>query len=96
MDFEIRFRPSGRRVRVPAGSVLIDAARRAGLPVASSCGAEGLCGRCGVEVLAGGAALAPESPQERRAKLRNRVDAPLRLACRTRVVADLEVTAPYW
>jgi uncharacterized 2Fe-2S/4Fe-4S cluster protein (DUF4445 family) len=96
VDFEIRFLPSERRVRVPAGTTLLDAARRAALPVASACGAEALCGRCGLALLAGGEALAPESPEERRTKLRNRVDPSLRLACRTRIVADLEVTASYW
>lgn len=92
----MRFLPSGRCVRVARGTPLIAAVRRAALPVASACGADGLCGRCGLRVVAGADALAPESADERDAKLRNRVDPELRLACRTPVLADLEVTAPYW
>jgi uncharacterized 2Fe-2S/4Fe-4S cluster protein (DUF4445 family) len=96
VDFELRFLPSGRRVRVLRGTTLLDAARRAELPVASACGAGALCGRCGLDVVTGGSRLESETQDELRAKRRNRVDPGLRLACRTAVVADLEVTAPYW
>lgn len=96
VDCEVRFLPSKRRVRVPSGTTLLDAVRRASLPVASACGAEALCGRCGLTVLSGDGALAAETREERSAKQRNRVDPALRLGCRTRVVADLKVTAPYW
>ena len=78
------------------GTLLLDAARRAALPVASACGAEALCGRCGLEVRRGAASLDDETPEELLAKRRNRVPSELRLACRTAVRADLEVSAPYW
>jgi ferredoxin len=96
VDFCIRFQPSGRAVRVAAGSSLLEAARRAGLSIASACGGEALCGRCGVSVLAGESALPPEGEPEARAKRRNRVPAGQRLACRVAVSSDLEVTASYW
>ncbi len=85
-----------KSVTVPTGGLLIDAIARAALPLASACGADGLCGRCGVTVLAGESALAPETQDELRIKSRNRIDRQLRLACRTRVTADLEITASYW
>jgi ferredoxin len=90
----VRFEPSGRRVAVPAGSTILVAAREAGLPLARGCGAEGLCGRCGVRILSG--AVAPESAGESAAKGRNRVDPALRLACRVRVQDEVTVTAAYW
>lgn len=96
MTAEVRFRPSGQRLRVAPGTSLLDAARRAGLPVASACGALGLCGRCGMQVLEGGAQLSAETPDESRVKRRNRIAPELRLACRVRVANDIEVTAPYW
>ena len=96
MTAEVCFRPSGRRLRVAPGTSLLDAARRAGLPVASACGAEGLCGRCGMQVLGGGAQLPAETPDESRVKQRNRIAPELRLACRVIVAGDIEVTAPYW
>lgn len=85
-----------KTVTVPTGSTLIGAIARAGLPLASACGADGLCGRCGVAILAGESALEPETADELRIKSRNRIDPKLRLACRTLVTADLEITASYW
>jgi len=96
MDPLVHFPSRDRSVRVPVGTPLIDAVREAGLPLARSCGGEGLCGRCGVRVLEGGAEVAAEAPDESRAKERNRVDPELRLACRVRVHADLAVAASYW
>ena len=88
------FRPGGRSADVKKGTLLIDAVRGAGLPIASPCGDDLICGRCGVRILSG--SVTREAPVERRAKLRNRVDAALRLACAVRVHDDLEITAEYW
>jgi len=96
VDALIRFQPSGRTLRVAKGTTLLEAARRAGLPMASACGADGLCARCGVRVLAGGTSLSPETEAERRQKRRNRIDPALRLACRAAATGDVEVTAGYW
>jgi adenylate cyclase len=91
---EIRFEPSGARIRVPAGTSLLEAARLAGLPVASACGADGICARCGLEILEG--AVAAPSEREQTLKQRNRIHPQMRLACRIRLCGDLTVTAPYW
>lgn len=100
MDVEVWFRPSAGtrsgRARVPAGATLLEAARRAGLPLASGCGADGICGRCGVRVLSGAGGLTPETESETRVKQRNRVEPGLRLACRTRAVGTVEITASHW
>ena len=96
MDFLIRFEPCHRSLRVPAGTTLLEAARQAGLPVASSCGADGVCGRCGLEILAGVDRVGVEGERERLIKQRNRVDPKLRLSCLVDIGADLAVTAPYW
>ena len=92
----IRFQPSGRELRVERGTTLLEAARRAGLPVASACGAAGICSRCGVRVLAGAQGLSPETELEARQKQRNRIDPSLRLACRAEAFGDVEVTTGYW
>ena len=96
MDCVIRFMPDGREIEVPEGTPLLDAARRPGLPVASACGGDGACGRCGMKVLAGAEALDPEGEIERTAKRRNRVDDELRLACLVPLRGHLTVTASYW
>lgn len=93
----IRFLPSERRVEIDAGAMtLLDATLAAGLPIASACGAEGACARCGLEIVEGGSSLAPENERERRIKERNRIDPKHRLACRVRPEGDLTVRAGYW
>jgi adenylate cyclase len=97
MRCEIRFLPSGRSVRVAPGSLtLLEATRRAGLPIASACSEAGACARCGLEIVAGAAELEAESDREATIKARNRIDPTLRLACRIRPRADLTVRATYW
>lgn len=88
--------PTGRLARAWPGATLLEIIARAGLPIARACGGDGLCGRCGVRVLAGGEALPTEGAAEARAKRRNRIDPDLRLACRVVPVGDLVVTAPGW
>jgi adenylate cyclase len=92
----VHFVPSDRKVCVPRGTSLLEAVRRAGLPIARACSGDGACGRCGLRILVGGETVAGESPGEVRAKARNRVDADVRLACRIGVDRDLTVTSPYW
>lgn len=75
---------------------LLEATRAVGLPIASACGENGACARCGLEVLAGASALEPESDREKRIKQRNRIDPELRLACRVRPRGDVTVRAGYW
>ncbi len=96
MECVVRFLPSEREIRVPAGTTLLEAARRAGLPVASACGADGICARCGLAILEGGERLPCQSEREARIKSANRIDDSLRLACLIQLDCDLVVTAPYW
>lgn len=92
----VRFLPAAIEVEVPAGTTLLDAAIAAGLPVARSCGADGVCARCGLAILEGGEHLSPERADETRIKQRNRVDERLRLACRATIHGDVTATALYW
>ena len=49
----IVFTPSGRRGEVEPGTPVLDAARRLGVDLDSTCGGRGICGRCQVEVSEG-------------------------------------------
>lgn len=93
---KVSFQPSGRSLVVPAGTTLLEAVVGAGLPIARGCGADGLCGRCGVLLLAGADAVDPESDEESATKRRNRIDPAVRLACRTHAHGDVQLTASYW
>ena len=96
MRARVRFEPSGRTVDVETGTLLLDAARAAGLPGARACGASGLCARCALVIVDEAGGLVAASEDETRAKQRNRVSDALRLACKTTVEGDLVVTAEYW
>lgn len=89
--------PSERTLEIEAGEMtLLEATRAAGLPIASACGENGACARCGLEILTGAAALDRESEREQRIKQRNRIEPALRLACRVRPRGDVTVRAGYW
>ena len=45
-EVQLTFLPEGERVRAPAGSTLLSAAKAAGVDLASLCGGDGLCGKC--------------------------------------------------
>ena len=97
MRCQIRFLPSNRALEIEAGEMtLLEATRAVGLPIASACGENGACARCGLEVLEGGDALPPQTEREARIKARNRIDATLRLACRVHPRGDMTVRATYW
>ena len=89
----VRFQPSGVEVEVEVGTTLYRAAVRAGLAVATACREEGWCGRCGLRVRG---ELSPESADEVRVKVDQRVDPELRLSCVTEVRGDVEASADYW
>ena len=48
MSFKAIFRPSGKEVTVEAGTRITEAARLAGVDIATPCGGTGRCGRCTV------------------------------------------------
>ena len=90
--FEVDFEPAGRRVRVESGTQLLEAARSAGVGLASVCGGDGTCGRCRVVVMEG--ALPDPSDADRRALSRTEIARGERLACRVPVASDLKVHIP--
>ena len=97
MPVTIRFLPSERSVEMDAGEMtLLEATRVAGLPIASACGENGACARCGLLILEGRESLEVETERETRIKQRNRIDSKQRLACRVRPQESLCVRATYW
>jgi uncharacterized 2Fe-2S/4Fe-4S cluster protein (DUF4445 family) len=87
--YNVHFEPTGLQVQVPAGTVLLDAAHKAGIYLNSICGGDGYCGKCKVTIDAGQFQSRPTTlltPDEIR---RNVV-----LACQTEVHSDMKVTVP--
>ncbi len=87
----VRFLPADAVVQVPTGTLIIEAARRAGLDLNMPCGGQGRCGRCAVLVRDGAAAV------RRRVTLRLSPDdlaAGYALACQSVIEGDATIEIP--
>jgi uncharacterized 2Fe-2S/4Fe-4S cluster protein (DUF4445 family) len=86
---KVHFDPSGLKVEVGEGAILLDAAHKAGLYLSSVCGGDGHCGKCKVVVDEGRFQAEPTSLLTA-AEMRDKVV----LACQTKVLSDMTVTVP--
>jgi uncharacterized 2Fe-2S/4Fe-4S cluster protein (DUF4445 family) len=83
------FEPSGLKIEVSTGTVLLEAARKAGVYLTSICGGDGYCGKCKVSIDEGQFQSRPTTlltPSE--------IQQNIVLACQTKVLSDLIVTVP--
>jgi len=88
---DLVFEPGTRRVRVPAGVSVFDAASWNGIAIDSTCGGHGTCKKCKVRMLEG---AVPPSPLDSRAFSPDEVRGGWRLACRALAGADATVEVP--
>ncbi|MBI5531223.1 MAG: (2Fe-2S)-binding protein [Deltaproteobacteria bacterium] len=88
----VRFEPWGRVFVVKRGGSLLRAARRARLPISSSCRGEGICLACRVRVLQGAENLSPPAARETAAGM----GGDERLACMACVFGPVTITTSYW
>ncbi len=88
-EFEVRFDSQREPIRAPAGTLLSEVARRAGIEIHQPCGGQGRCGRCAVVV---------ESGQVRRRSVlrlsKSDIDAGYALACQTVIEGDAAIAVP--
>jgi uncharacterized 2Fe-2S/4Fe-4S cluster protein (DUF4445 family) len=88
-EYSVTFNSASSPVRVQKGSLLVDAARLAGIDVFQPCGGQGRCGRCIVQV--------NEGVVRRRSTLRltaEDIADGYALACQTVVEGDVRITVP--
>ena len=90
------FVPLARTAEAKENETILDAARRAGVPLGNSCGAIGVCARCAVRVLSGAEHLTAPTEIESRVAERRKLDPDERLACQAVVNGDCSVTTTYW
>ena len=90
------FIPLGITADARPNETVLDAARRAGVPLGNSCGSVGVCGRCRVRVLAGAETLSAPTTIEIRVSAQRGFAADERLACQAVVGGDVGVTTGYW
>ncbi len=103
-EARVVFLPSGRRGAVESGTSVLDAARRLGVDLDSTCGGRGICGRCQVEVSEGehakhgivsrSSSLSPPTDAERSYGGERPLGAGRRLGCLARVTGDVVVDVP--
>jgi 2Fe-2S ferredoxin len=92
----VSFPPLGRAAEAKANETVLDAARRAAVPLGNSCGGVGICARCRVRVVEGPEALAPMTSVETRVTQQRGFGPDERLACQAVVQGDCAVTTSYW
>ncbi|MCE5169573.1 (2Fe-2S)-binding protein [Paenibacillus profundus] len=96
MGTRVRFEPQGIEIEMKHAVSLLDAARRAGVPVRTRCDGKAGCLMCKVDVEGDERLLTPPSPPEMR-KLGVDSTQGLRLACQVRVSGQegaITVTVP--
>jgi len=91
----IRCMPFDVTVEVPAGTSLLEAIRQAGLPLKASCGGEGHCGECVVQVIDGTAGVTFET-RPSAALSKELAGEGYVLACITTVTDDITVDLPHF
>jgi len=88
-ECKIIYHPHGREINVPQGESLIRAALQAGVHINASCGGEGVCGKCRVQVETGSV----EGGISERIS-QDDIDKGFRLACLCKVKEDTEIRIP--
>jgi len=92
MSVEVTFWPAGKTIKVKPGTTLLDAARRAGVPIRTRCGGKAACFMCKVSIRPG-SDLLPIGDQERR-KLSGLDEQNIRLSCQAKVRGKTEADIP--
>ncbi|MCM8801466.1 MAG: ASKHA domain-containing protein [Candidatus Omnitrophica bacterium] len=87
--FKVTFYPDNKTVEVEKGKSILSCALTAGIYINSSCGGEGICGRCKVIVKQGQVLTQPTGRLSIEERRRN-----VYLACLTTVQSDLEIEIP--
>jgi len=90
-EIKVTFQPTGRSVYVLPGTLLLEAAGRAGIVLQTPCGGRGTCGKCRVKILDG---ECPSSAPAESALSSEHVQQGYRLACQTYIDKPLVVEIP--
>jgi uncharacterized 2Fe-2S/4Fe-4S cluster protein (DUF4445 family) len=88
---EVRYLPFDRTTRVPPGTTLFSAAHWIGLPIDSTCGGRGTCGKCKVRVVQG--LRDPETADHRQLRPAEIADG-WRLSCQAHIYEDMTCEVP--
>ena len=90
-ECKIVFEPSGRTVTVLAGTVVLEAAARAGLVIQTPCGGKGVCRKCAIRIVDGDC---PPTAACRAAFSEEKLKKGWRLGCQTRLQVNAVIEIP--
>src|SRR5256714_778345 len=88
---EVLYKPFDKATRVPPGTTLFSAAHWIGLPIDSTCGGRGTCGKCKVQVVD---AVAEITTADRKRLRAGELESGGPLSCRAKVYQDMTVNVP--
>lgn len=92
----IRFVKNYPDLKVESGAVLMQELLQAGLPVASSCHGDGICGKCRIQIIHGSENLSKINALETLVRERLKVPREHRISCQTQVLGDITIDTSYW
>lgn len=90
-EVKVTFQPSGRSIYVLPGTVLLEAAGRAGIILQTPCGGKGTCGKCKAKIMNG---QCPPPAASAQALSNEQIAKGFRLACQSHVEDHLVVEIP--
>jgi uncharacterized 2Fe-2S/4Fe-4S cluster protein (DUF4445 family) len=88
---EVKYLPFDRTTRVPPGTTLFSAAHWIGLPIDSTCGGRGTCGKCKVRVIEG---RTDAETADHRLLRPSEIEDGWRLSCQARIYDDMVCEVP--
>jgi uncharacterized 2Fe-2S/4Fe-4S cluster protein (DUF4445 family) len=88
---EVTYQPFGKSTRVPPGTTVFSAAHWIGLPIDSTCGGRGTCGKCKVQIVEGSSEITTADRKQLRI---SELDAGWRLSCQAKVYDETRVNVP--
>lgn len=93
---KIKFIKNKPDIEVPVNANLMRSLLAAGLPVASSCGGDGVCSKCRIKIIEGQKNLSEPNDTELILKEQNNLSKEIRISCQVEVLGDVTVDVGYW
>ena len=83
-------------IEISLGANLMASLLEAGIPVASSCHGDGVCGKCRVLVVSGAENLSAANETELFLREQHQIKKDFRVSCQTQVLGNVCIDATYW
>ena len=90
---EVIFQPPGKRVKVQAGTSILEAARMADVDLTSICGGKGKCGKCKV-IVENMDAISSMTKEEKKRLTSEELSVGYRLACQSLIHDSIKIMIP--